>query len=210
MESKGLSNEKFMPPFTSNKSLSPKLVWMNNSRKRLEFKGSYLNQAKAPFTPNNVMNLYIAYELNIWLQDLNAEFTLKDCLFGNIKITKNTDPDKFSYPGYGIGFDSHLVYSIPNFDWGKNSIIFGVDMSSSVHTDNKNKDILILSKGTIRGLYNTTLTAEAQRSINFSRSGRKFCLSLNYNVSTSFLLANATKIYQFKAKISEINGYPLC
>ena len=31
-ESKGLSNEEFMPPFTSNKSLPPKLVRMNNSR----------------------------------------------------------------------------------------------------------------------------------------------------------------------------------
>ena len=30
---------------------------------------------------------------------------------------------------------------------GKNVIIFGADMSSSVHTDNKNKDILILGEG---------------------------------------------------------------
>ena len=41
-ESKRLSNEKSLPPFTSNKSLSPKLVWMSNSRIRLEFKGSWL------------------------------------------------------------------------------------------------------------------------------------------------------------------------
>ena len=30
---------------------------------------------------------------------------------------------------------------------GKNIIIFGVDMSSSPHIDNKKKDILILGKG---------------------------------------------------------------
>ena len=41
-ESKRLSNEKSLPPFTSNKSLSPKLVWMSNSRIWLEFKGSWL------------------------------------------------------------------------------------------------------------------------------------------------------------------------
>ena len=41
-ESKGLSNEKFKAPDTANKSLSPKLVWMNNSRIKLEFKGSCL------------------------------------------------------------------------------------------------------------------------------------------------------------------------
>ena len=31
-ESKGLSNEKIKSLFTANHSLSPKLVWMNNSR----------------------------------------------------------------------------------------------------------------------------------------------------------------------------------
>ena len=38
-ESKGLSNEKFKPPYTANKSLSPKLLW-NKSRLRLKFEGS--------------------------------------------------------------------------------------------------------------------------------------------------------------------------
>ena len=32
----------------------------------------------------------------------NTDFTLKDCLFGTVKITKNADPDKYSYSGYGI------------------------------------------------------------------------------------------------------------
>ena len=45
-------------------------------------------------------------------------------------------------------------------------------MSSSVHINNKKKDILILSKGSTQGLDDTTLTAEAQYSINFSRSNR--------------------------------------
>ena len=35
-------------------------------------------------------------------------------------------------------------------------------MSSSVHTDNKVNDILILGKGLTQALYDTTLTAEAQ------------------------------------------------
>ena len=47
-------------------------------------------------------------------------------------------------------------------------------MSSSVHANNKNKDILILGKGRTKGLDNTTLTTEAKYSINFSRSQRKF------------------------------------
>ena len=110
---------------------------------------------------------------------------------------------------YGIGLDSCSLFSIPNFDWGKNAIIFGVDMSSSVHANNKNKDILILGKGQAKGLDNTSLTAEAEYFINFSRSERKFCSSLHYNGNNSFLFANATKINQFKATDSEIKRYPL-
>ena len=59
-------------------------------------------------------------------------------------------------------------------------------MSSSDHIDNKGKDILLLGKGPTQGVHDTTLTAEAQESINFSRSKRKFCLSLHYNGSNSF------------------------
>ena len=83
-------------------------------------------------------------------------------------------------------------------------------MSSSVHIDNKNTDILILGKGPIQRSVNTTLTAEAEYSINFSGSQRKFSLSLHYNGSNILLFANATKINQFKAKNSEIKPYPLC
>ena len=39
------------------------------------------------------------FKLDSWSQDLNAVITLKDCLFGAIKLTKNADPDKYSYSG---------------------------------------------------------------------------------------------------------------
>ena len=45
-------------------SLSPKVVWMNNSRTRLEVNGSCLKQNKVSFTPNNVVSLFILYELD--------------------------------------------------------------------------------------------------------------------------------------------------
>ena len=75
-------------------------------------------------------------------------------------------------------------------------------MSSSVLVDNKKKNILTLGLRPSQGLDDTTLTAEGQYSVNFSRSNRKFCLSLHYNGSNSFLFVIATKIYQFKAKDS--------
>ena len=45
---------------------------------------------------------------------------------------------------------------------GKNVIIFGADMSSSVHVDNKGKDILILGEGPTQGLDDIILTTEAK------------------------------------------------
>ena len=86
---------------------------------------------------------------------------------------------------------------------GKDVIIFGPDMSSSIHIDNKNKDILILDEVPTQGLDDITLTAGAKYLINFTQSGKKMVLSLHYNESNSFLFINITKIYQFKAKDSE-------
>ena len=83
-------------------------------------------------------------------------------------------------------------------------------MSSYAHIDNKKKYILILGFDPTQRLDDITLTAEAQYSINFSRSNKKFYLSLHYNGSNSFLFVNTTKIYQFKAKDSEIKKFPLC
>ena len=82
---------------------------------------------------------------------------------------------------------------------GKNDIIFGAGMSSSVHVDNKGKDILILGEGPTKGLDDTTLTAKAIYPINFTQPNKRFVLSLHYNGSNSFLFVNTTKIYQLKA-----------
>ena len=70
-----------------------------------------------------------------------------------------------------------------------------------MHIDNKGKDILILSKGPVQALHGTTLTAEAQCSINFSKSNRKFCLSLNFNGATVFYLLMLQENINSKEKI---------
>ena len=64
-------------------------------------------------------------------------------------------------------------------------------MSSSVHANNKNKDMLVFGKVQTQGL-DTTLTAEAEYSTLW------------------FLFVNGTKIHQFKVKDSKIKKYPLC
>ena len=52
-------------------------------------------------------------------------------------------------------------------------------MSSSVHIDNKNSDILILGEGPTQGLDGTTLIAEARNPINFTQPNKRFALSLH-------------------------------
>ena len=59
--------------------------------------------------------------------------TLKNCLFGAVTLTKDADIDKYGYSGYGIGFNRKSSFSFPSGEFGQNVIIFGVDMSSSVH-----------------------------------------------------------------------------
>ena len=46
-------------------------------------------------------------------------------------LTRNTDPDKYFYSGYGIEFDAHSDFLLSCGDeFGKNVIIFQVDNSS--------------------------------------------------------------------------------
>ena len=108
-------------------------------------------------------------------------------MFGSVKFTKNADIDKYKYSGYGIGFHRHGTFSFPSGGFGCNVIIFGVDMSSSVHVDNKKKNILIFGEGPRQVLDGTTLTAEKKYSINFTVTRKKFCLSLHYNGANSYL-----------------------
>ena len=83
-------------------------------------------------------------------------------------------------------------------------------MSSSAYIDNKVKDISILGEGLTQGFDNSTLTAEAIFSINFTQPNKRFVLSLHYSGSNSLLFVNAAKIYQVKAKNSERKYYALC
>ena len=69
----------------------------------------------------------------------------------------------------------------------KKVIIFEVDISLSVHIDNKNKDILILGKGLTQRIDNTTQPVEVKYPINFTQPTKKIVLTLHYNGSNSFL-----------------------
>ena len=83
-------------------------------------------------------------------------------------------------------------------------------MSSSVHFDNKGKDILILGKDPTQGLGEHSLTAEKMYSVNYTDHRKKYCVTLVYTEANSYLFANGTEIIKFKAKDSEMVATPLC
>ena len=57
------------------------------------------------------------------------------------------------------------------------------------------KDILVLTEGSTQRLDNTIITVEAKYPINFTKSGKRYVLSLYSNGSNSFLLVSAIKKY---------------
>ena len=84
---------------------------------------------------NFILNLYIVYELNTWSFNPINNSIPKSCLFGTVKIVRNTIKSKFTYNGRGIIFDREGSWSFDN-DYARNVVIFGVDNSASSHMDN--------------------------------------------------------------------------
>ena len=106
---------------------------------RVNFIASYLKQSNK-LTHTKILNIYIVYESEASSSN-DDDPTLKNGLFGAVSLTKNADIDKYQFSGYGIGFDRRSNYSFPVSGYGQNEIVFGVDMNSSIHVDNKRKDI---------------------------------------------------------------------
>ena len=131
---KGLSNKIIKPP-TSDNSLNPRISYYG-TKARLEFRGSCLKQDKSTFNHGKIVNIYIVYELDKTYVKTNP--MLVNCLFGADIDSADIDMNKYSR--YGIWFDRSSVYLLFDGSFGRNVVIFGVDMSSSVHVDNKGKD----------------------------------------------------------------------
>ena len=86
---------------------------------------------------------------------------MKDFLFRAVKLNKNTDPERYSYSGCSIGFDSGLLFLVWTIVYPTMAII-------------REKDILILGEGLTQGLESTTIIAEAKYSIDFTESEKCF------------------------------------
>ena len=94
----------------------------------------FLFQDASKAIGGSVVNVYICYKL--LTKTINTDNALKNCLFGAIEAARpnNTkDLDNFAYSGWGIVFDHTGTFTHPEGDIDRNVIIFGVDMSGSVH-----------------------------------------------------------------------------
>ena len=89
-------------------------------------------------------------------------------LFDAVKLNKNADIYKYKYFGYGIQFDSGGTF------FNNISKIFGVDMSSSVHVNNKKKYILIPVEGPTQKLDDRKLTVEKNIQLILLMLEKKF------------------------------------
>ena len=100
--STGISSEKTRP-FDTN--LQPTMSYLANGTVNLKFNSSILVQRSFSY------------------------FTLKNCLFGTLRLVRNTIKSKFTYNGQGIAFDGQGSWSFGN-DIARNGVISGVDNTS--------------------------------------------------------------------------------
>ena len=160
---------------------------------------------------NKVINVYIVYKLYPNSRFRSDTYTVRNALFGGVKITKNaTDTSKHKYEGYGICFGEGGMFSMGNINNGRNVLIFGVHENSVAHTNNKANNIFIMGDGFVQGINDTTLYAEKIYSKYFSAVDKKFVLSLHYNGGNSYLFVNDKQELKFKAKDEQIVKEKLC
>ena len=183
----------------------------NDGRMYFYLNGNYFTQNKV-ITPNNnnVINIYCVYELQTVTASRDDTFTIQNPLIGAMQITKNSDTSKYKYKGYGVCFDEGGTFSMGNINNGRNVLIFGVDESSLVHSNNKPNNIYVMGDGIVQAINDTTLYTEKTYSQNFTQPSKKFVLSLHYNGDDSYLLVNGKQELKLKCKTEHLVKEKLC
>ena len=118
-----------------------------------------------------MVNIYIVYEI-IKNYNISSYPTLEKNFFGAVNLIEHTDIYQNKNSGYGIGFDKKGEFSFGSNGSGRNIISFRADMSNSVHSNNRTKNILVLDTYFIQGLDKTTIYAEKLYSISFTKTNK--------------------------------------
>ena len=195
----------------------------NDGRTYVYLQGNYFKQNNLVNTNTDkvvsigVINIYNVYKLDPIASSRDTTFTIQNALFGAMQITKNADTSKYDYKGYGICFDERSQFghaitegSRAHTTNGRNVLIFGADMSFSVHKTNRENHIYVMGDGFTQGIHDTTLYAEKNYYRNFTGPCKKFMLSLHYNSDDSYLFVNGRQELKFKAKDDQIMSERLC
>ena len=210
------SSDSNMTAFANAKSNLPNLK--NDGRIHIHLSGNHFQQNKVIIpNNNNAINIYCVYKLDPIASSRDTNFTVQNALFGAMEITKNTDTSKYNYKGYGTCFDEGDTFShritergFTHTTLGRNAIIFGADMSFSVHTTNRANNISVMGDGLIQGINDTTIYAEKNYWRNFTDPGKKYALSLHYNDDNSYLFVNSRQELKFKATTDQLVKEKLC
>ena len=163
--------------------------------------GNHFQQNKVIIPSNdNVINIYCVYKLDPIASSRDTSFTIQNALFGAMQITKNATDNSKNYKGYGICFDERSQFGHTMTEGGcthatnnRNVLIFGADMSFSVHRTNRANYIYFMGDGLTQGIHDTTLYVEKKYYRNFTEPNVKFVLSLHYNGNNSYLFVNKNK-----------------
>ena len=199
-------------------------ILKNDERMYVYLKGSHFQQNNILTSNNdhvintNVINIYCVYKLDPIASSRYKTFTIQNALFGAMQITKNaTDNSKNNYKGYSIFFDERIEFGHTITEVGfthttdaRNVLIFGADMSFSVHTTNRANHIYLMGTGLTQGISDTTIYSEKNFYRNFTDPGKKFVLSLHYNGDDSYLFVNGRQELKFKAKTDHLVKDKLC
>ena len=186
----------------------------NDGRVHVYLSGNHFRQNVVGIPNNdNVIHIYCVYKLDPIASSRDTSFTIQDALFGAMQITKNaTDNSKNNYEGYGICFDEGSQFGHTMTEGGRthitngrNALIFGADMSFSIHATNRANHIYVMGDGLTQGIHDTTLYVEKKYFRNFTEPNVKFVLSLHYNGDDSYLFVNGRQELKFKCKKRSIS-----
>ena len=211
------SSDSNMNAVANAKSNLPNLK--NDGRMHVHLSGNHFQQNKVNIPNNgNVINIYRVYKLDPIASSRDTSFTIQDALFGAMQITKNaTDNSKNNYKGYGICFDKGSQFGHTMTEGGhthitngRNVLIFGADMSCSIHRTNRANHIYLMGDGLTQSINDTTIYVEKKYFRNFTEPNVKFVLSLHYNGNDSYLFVNGRQELKFKCKTYQLVKEKLC
>ena len=198
-------------------------ILKNDERLYVYLQGNHFQQNNVLASNNdnvinkNVVNIYIVYKLDPLASTRDKNFTIQNALFGAMQITKNATDNIKNYKGYSICFNERSEFGHTITEGGRNHttdtrnvLIFGADMSFSVHASNRANHIYLMGTGLTQGINDTTIYAENNFYRNFTDFGKKFVLSLHYNGDNSYLFVNGRQELKFKAKTDQLVKEKLC